>query len=187
MALVVVGGQSRNVGKTNVIAGLISALASLNWTAVKITPHEHGLSPDQNFAVSEESKRTGSKDTSRYLAAGARRALLVQARPGAVQEAMSAVLRQLASAGNAIVESNAVMDFVRPDLYLIVLDPGVADFKESAGQHLSQADAIIATEGSFPEDIAALIAGKPVFRVNPQGSVPADLVEFVRGGIERRD
>ncbi len=184
MALVVVGGQSRNVGKTNIIAGLISALASLNWTAIKITPHEHGLSPERGFSVTEEVERTGPKDTSRYLAAGARRALLIQARTGAVEGAMSAVLRQLAGAESAIIESNSAMDFVRPDLYLMVLDPSLADFKQSAGRHLSQADAIIAAEGPFPEEIAALIAGKLIFRVSPQGSVPPELVEFVRERIE---
>jgi len=37
MAIVVVGGHSRSVGKTSVVAGLIAALREFNWTALKIT------------------------------------------------------------------------------------------------------------------------------------------------------
>ena len=43
MAIVVIGGHSRSVGKTSVVAGLISALPELNWTAVKVTQYGHGI------------------------------------------------------------------------------------------------------------------------------------------------
>jgi hypothetical protein len=185
MALVVVGGQSRKVGKTSVITGLISALAPLNWTAIKITPHEHGLQPEQRFAISEEAEPTGSKDTSRYLAAGARRALLVQARPENIQEAMSAIIDQFAGSGNTIIESNAIVGLVRPDLYLIVLEPSLADFKQSARRRLERADAIVASEGAFSEEVAQELAGKPVFRVTPPTYVSPELVKFVRERLER--
>ena len=39
MAIVVVGGHTRNIGKTSVVAGLISALREFNWTALKITQY----------------------------------------------------------------------------------------------------------------------------------------------------
>ena len=43
MALVVVGGHSRNVGKTSVVAGLIAALPEFKWTAMKITQYGHNV------------------------------------------------------------------------------------------------------------------------------------------------
>jgi len=43
MALIVIGGHSRSVGKTSVVAGLISALSEYNWTALKITQYGHGV------------------------------------------------------------------------------------------------------------------------------------------------
>src|SRR5712692_1749586 len=43
MKLIVVGGHSRNIGKTSVMAGLIRGLPSLGWTAVKITQYGHGI------------------------------------------------------------------------------------------------------------------------------------------------
>ena len=42
MAIIVIGGQSRDVGKTSVVAGLIAALPSYHWTAFKITQFGHG-------------------------------------------------------------------------------------------------------------------------------------------------
>ena len=41
--LVVVGGHSRNIGKTSVVAGLIRRLRDRKWTAVKITQYGHGV------------------------------------------------------------------------------------------------------------------------------------------------
>ena len=42
--LVVVGGHSRNIGKTSVVAGLIRKLRDRKWTALKITQYGNGES-----------------------------------------------------------------------------------------------------------------------------------------------
>jgi hypothetical protein len=41
MAIIVVGGSNRGVGKTALVCGLIAALPEYHWAAVKITTHEH--------------------------------------------------------------------------------------------------------------------------------------------------
>ena len=41
------------------------------------------------------------------------------------------------------MESNSVLRFLRPDLYLTVLDPSTADFKKSAQEFMDRADAAI--------------------------------------------
>jgi molybdopterin-guanine dinucleotide biosynthesis protein len=43
MAIVVVGGHSRSVGKTSVVANLIARLPERHWTACKITQFGHGF------------------------------------------------------------------------------------------------------------------------------------------------
>jgi dethiobiotin synthetase len=43
MAIVVVGGHTRNIGKTSVVAGLVRALPEMRWTAFKITQFGHGV------------------------------------------------------------------------------------------------------------------------------------------------
>ena len=89
MAIVVIGGHSRSVGKTSVVAGLIAALPEYNWTALKITQYGHGVcslngeschcaTDDHSWAISEEKDRSGESDTSRFLVAGAVHALWVR-------------------------------------------------------------------------------------------------------------
>ena len=92
MAVVVVGGHTRNIGKTSVVAGLIAALPEMRWTAMKITQFGHGVcsangeacdceTADHTIAVSEERVANGT-DSGRYLGAGAVRSLWVRTRHG---------------------------------------------------------------------------------------------------------
>jgi hypothetical protein len=133
MSLVVIGGHSRSVGKTSVVAGLISALPEFEWTAAKITQYGHGIcsangeacdcaTGDHSWAFTEERDRTGESDTSRFLAAGAGRVFWVRTEQGRLAEAMPTLRDRLKSARNVIIESNSVMKFLRPDLYLTILD-----------------------------------------------------------------
>ena len=82
MPIVVVGGHTRNIGKTSVVAGLIAALPGRHWTAIKITQFGHNVcsangepcdceTADHTIAISEERSRTSGTDSARYLAAGA--------------------------------------------------------------------------------------------------------------------
>ena len=154
MALLVVGGSTRNIGKTSVVAGLITALRDRRWTAIKITQYGHGIcsadgkecdcaTADHTVAFTEERDRDGRSDTSRYLQAGAKRALWVRTQQGELFEAMPRLRKEIATAGDCIVESNSLVQFVRPDLYITVLDPAIADFKGSARRYADRADLIL--------------------------------------------
>lgn len=149
MAILVVGGHSRNVGKTSVVAGLIAAMPERRWTAMKISQHAHGACSDNGapcgravdelkhgYAITQERDRSGDSDTSRFLVAGARRSLWVRTRPGCLAEAMDRIRRELERAADdgcdVILESNSILRFLRPELYLAVLDPANPDFKQSA-------------------------------------------------------
>ena len=202
MSLIVVGGHSRSVGKTSVVAGLIAALPEFHWTAMKITQYGHGIcsangklcdcaTDDHSWAVTEERDRSGESDSSRFLVAGAARSLWVRTRQGMLAEAMPRVRKELASADNAILESNSVMRFLRPDLYLTVLDAATADFKTSAQQFLDRADAVILHDDT--DEIAwksvslKPVAAKPMFRIRPPQYVTPELVEFVKTRLHHRD
>jgi hypothetical protein len=199
MALIVVGGHSRSVGKTSVVAGLIAALPEFHWTAMKITQYGHGIcsangkvcdcaSNDHSWAVSEERNRSGESDSSRFLVSGAVRSLWVRTRQGMLAEAMPRVRKELATAENAIVESNSVMRFLRPDLYVTVLDASTADFKLTAQQFLDRAGAVVlhdaAAGPSWSNVSLKPVAGRPIFRITPPQYVTPDLVDFVRGKLE---
>jgi hypothetical protein len=201
MALIVIGGHSRNVGKTSVAAGLIAALRDYNWTALKITQYGHGVcsmdgepchcaTDNHSWAISEELERSGETDTSRFLAAGAARAWWVRTEQGRLAEAMPTVRGKLAESENAIVESNSILKFLRPDLYLTVLDPAIADFKKSAQEFLDRADAVIlhqseTAEVAWREISLKPVARRPMFRISPPPYVTFQIVEFVRQGLEK--
>ena len=200
MAIVVIGGHSRSVGKTSVVAGLISALPEYDWTAVKITQYGHGVcsadgapcdcaTADHTWAISEEKDRGGESDTSRFLVAGAMRALWVRTEQGRLAEAMPALRRRLDGSRNVILESNSVLKFLRPDLYLTVLDPSTEDFKNSAREFLDRAGAVILHDGSTTGGSAwqgvslKPVAERPVFRIAPPPYVTPEIVAFVRSRI----
>lgn len=198
MALVVIGGHSRSVGKTSVVAGLISALPEFEWTAAKITQYGHGIcsangeacncaTDDHSWAISEERDRSGESDTSRFLRAGAAQVFWVRTEQGRLAEAMPTLRQRLVSARNVILESNSVMKFLRPDLYLTVLNPDTADFKNSAREFLDRADAVVLHE--TPESPAwqavslKPVAGRPIFRITPPPYVTVEIAEFVRSSL----
>jgi len=200
MALVVIGGHSRSVGKTSVVAGLISALREFDWTAVKITQYGHGIcsadgaacdcaTADHSWAISEERDTTAKSDTSRFLQAGAAQALWVRTEQGRLAEAMPELRRRLQAAPNVIIESNSVMKFLRPDLYLTVLDPGTADFKISAREFLDRADAVLLHESATSEwESVSLkpVKDRPVFQIKPPNYVTNEIASFVRTKLPAR-
>lgn len=201
MAIIIIGGHSRSVGKTSVVAGLIAALPEFHWTALKITQYGHGIcsangqacdcaTGDHSWAITEEKNRAGDSDTSRFLAAGAARVWWVRTEQGRLAEAMPVLREKLAQAENVIVESNSVLKFVRPDLYLTVLDPSTADFKNSAREFLDRASAVILHEANGSstawKDVSLKpVSGRPVFRITPPPYVTSEIVGFVRERLLR--
>lgn len=197
-SLIVIGGHSRSVGKTSVVAGLISALREFEWTAVKITQYGHGVcsangescdcaTGDHSWAISEEHDHSDKSDTSRFLVAGASRALWVRTEQGRLAEAMPALRQRLEAARNVIIESNSVLKFLRPDLYVTVLDPATQDFKNSAREFLDRADAVIlhdaAGKPAWQSVSLKPVAERPVFCITPPPYVTTDIVDFVRSKL----
>jgi hypothetical protein len=200
MPIVVIGGHSRSVGKTSVVAGLIAALPEFRWTALKITQYGHGIcsangeacdcaTDDHSFAVSEENDRSGDSDTSRFLVAGAAHSWWVRTQQGRLAEAMPRVRQILSGAENAIIESNSILRFLKPDLYLTVLDPATADFKSSAQTFLDRADAVLLHSGKNSTDPAwqrvslKPVLTRPTFAIDPLQYVTQEVVEFVRNRL----
>ena len=195
MALIVVGGSTRNIGKTSVVAALIRALAERRWTAIKITQFGHGVcsangepcdceTADHTIAISEERDPHSGTDTARFLKAGAVRSLWIRTRQGQLAEAMPRLRAELAKAENTIIESNSILRFLRPDLYLSVLDPATADFKDSARLFLDRADAVLLPEGILgrPEwkgISLKLLANTPILAIHPPEYVTGQIVHFV--------
>jgi hypothetical protein len=199
MAIVVVGGNTRNIGKTSVVAALIARLPEFRWTAFKITQFGHGFctadghpcacqTDDACLAVNPERDAATGADTSRFLAAGAERVFWVRTRIGRLADAMPRIRAELAAAPNSILESNSVLDFLQPDLYLTVIHPAAQDFKDSARRFLPRADAILCSgpgnacsgQGSAQALLDPALRAKPRFVVAPPDWITHSLADFVR-------
>jgi hypothetical protein len=193
---VVIGGHSRNIGKTGVMAGLIRRLRSYGWTAVKITQYGHGICSldgepcgcaptEHSFLLTEERDARGRSDTARLLAAGARRSLWLRVRQGQLAEALPTLERALKSSAWVMMESNSVLEFIRPKVYLAVLNDAERDFKPSARRFLERADALVTMGGTlnaraWPGIDAAILEAKPHFALRPKHYDSEDLCRFVR-------
>ncbi|MBI4908628.1 MAG: hypothetical protein HY820_33725 [Acidobacteria bacterium] len=195
--LIAVGGHSRNVGKTSVVCGIIAALPEMNWQAFKITQHGHNICSQDGhpcdcapadathpFAIDQQ-VGVDSTDTGRYLRAGARRAWWVRTAQGALGHAIPDLRGLLADAPNNIVESNSLLRFLQPDLYIVVLDYSIADMKDSFRLYMDRADAfVVQTHGLSPPPWQGIpprwLQGKPCFDATPGETIPSQLTEFIR-------
>lgn len=176
MAIIVIGGQAKDIGKTGVVCALIAAMPERRWTAIKISS-AHGrpgdCAPlDCAAAIAEERDPTTGADSSRYLAAGAARAFWVRTAEGQLAQAMPGIRAAIAAAENVILESNSILGWLQPDLYATVLDPRIAAFKASALRYLDRADAILLCAGTMLQPGWSGVSLKatghtPTFRVAP--------------------
>jgi hypothetical protein len=193
--LVVVGGHTRNIGKTSVVSGLIRSLRRRNWTAIKITQFGHGVCSqvgqtcgcetelDHPYALDEEFEPSHT-DSGRFLRAGAKRALWLRTATGQLGNAAPAIEKILRASPYTIVESNSILEFFKPDVYLVVLDFSNNDFKSSSLRFLDRADAFIVIDRGINvplwKDVSrGLYDGKMQFVVKPPQYVTSAISSFV--------
>src|ERR1700747_32023 len=162
--LVVVGGHTRSIGKTQLVCDIIAAFTKTEWMAGKITHYGHGVcaqngedcdcSPtDHVCALDWETRADTGTDSSRFLAAGAKRSFWLRTKQGYLAGGLPLLRRAFEEIGAEatasaerralIVESNSLMQFVKPSLYFAVIDPLREDFKESAQLALDRAQALV--------------------------------------------
>ena len=160
--VVVVGGHTRSIGKTQLVCDVIAAFPDANWIAGKITQYGHGVcaqngencdcAPTEHAcALDWETHSDSGTDSARFLVAGARRSFWLRTKQGFLAEGLPLLrtaLRQIGVDGTGgtiplILESNSLLQFVKPSLYFAVFDPAKEDFKDSARVALDRADALI--------------------------------------------
>ena len=174
--VIVVGGHTRSIGKTQLVCDIISAFPSAQWVAGKITQYGHGVcarngdncdcAPTEHVcALDWEMDAATGTDSARFLASGARRSFWLRTKQGFLAEGLP-LLRAAAQEARAtscvampplILESNSLLQFLKPSLYLAVVDPSKEDFKDSARAALDRADAIVlrCSADALPEAVPA--------------------------------
>jgi len=202
--MVMVGGHTRNIGKTSVVAGIIRALPEFSWTAAKITQFGHGVCSvngeacgctvdEHQFSITEERRLDTGTDTARFLAAGARRSLWVRTKQGELATALPTFAEKISEDEFVIVESNSLRRFMTPAIYLQVVDSSNPDFKVSSQQFFDLSDAFIvvnrtgqtSTDSPGPVLLAREIKKqKPCFEVTEEGSfISGEVIQFVRSKL----
>jgi molybdopterin-guanine dinucleotide biosynthesis protein len=204
MKLVMVGGHTRNIGKTSVVEGIIRATPEFNWTAGKITQFGHGVCSvngetcgcavsEHQFSITEERHRDTGTDTARFLAAGAARSLWVRTKQGELFTALPALRKQIEADEFVIVESNSLRRFMNPAVYLQVLDTANPDFKLSSQQFFDLSDAYVLIERPREESVLPNIVllerevqrNKPCFTVRQEDRfMNEEIIEFVRSKLD---
>ena len=171
MPVVVVGGNGKDVGKTSLICGLIRVLPECQWVAAKVTTHEYGAAG----SVAEEHEAGPQSDTSRFLAAGAKRAFLISAGEDELASAVGE-LRERVGAGAALIfESNRVAEFVDADVCLAVVEDGRKE-KPSFALFLQRADATVVRGGSD----GVILDEFPQFALRDLERVSPEMTEWMR-------
>jgi len=199
MKLVMIGGHTRNIGKTSVVEGIIRALPEFKWTAAKITQFGHGVCSvngeacgcavsEHQFSITEERAADSGTDTARFLAAGARRSLWVRTKQGELFTALPSFKQKINDDEFVIVESNSLRRFMNPTVYLQVLDVSNPDFKVSARQYFDLSDGYVLVsrpDASPVSDNAALLMrevqkDKPCFMVSERDRFISDeVIKFI--------
>jgi len=210
--VIVVGGHTRSIGKTQLVCDVIAAFPQANWIAGKITQYGHGVcaqngdncdcAPDEHVcAISWETRADTGTDSSRFLAAGARRSFWLRTKQGFLAEGLPllrAALEETLAASDAapaplILESNTLLRFLKPSLYFAVVDPAKDDFKESARVVLDRADALVlrSPADALPSAAPAwtklpsrLLREKPSVTQREGESLPAPLHVLVQRALE---
>src|SRR5277367_6268236 len=218
--VVVVGGHTRTIGKTQLVCDIIAAFPKARWIAGKITQYGHGVcaqnghdcdcAPDEHIcAISWEHSAATGTDSSRFLAAGARRSFWLRTKQGflaeglpilreAIGEISESATENSSASENArkptalIVESNSLMQFVKPSLFFAVLDPAKEDFKDSARAALDRADALVlrgnsitaTAEPAWMKLPAKLLREKPSVNQREGDPLPDPLTVLIKRALE---
>jgi hypothetical protein len=210
--LIVVGGHTRSIGKTQLVCDLIAAFPQANWIAGKITQYGHGVcaqngencdcAPSEHSAAFDwEASADSGTDSARFLAAGAKNSFWLRTKQGFLAEGLPLLRREFAnllpSNGNdvssLIIESNSLLQFLKPTLYIAVIDSAKDDFKDSARTAIDRADILVfRAAGNLPDTTgpawqklpAKILRGRPSV-TQPEGQpLPTPLLVLVQRTLD---
>lgn len=156
--LILVGGGSRNLGKTEFVTGLIKKFKFQKPViGIKIKTlypndsffHGNNHNPlNGNYRITKFSKPENNEDTSRMLRAGAEKVFKIKSKIDFLGEAFHDLLAKEDFSDKIIVcESNSLRDYVVPALFIIILSKETGNIKPSAKRLMKYADKIVYSDG----------------------------------------
>jgi hypothetical protein len=87
-----------------------------------------------------------------------------------------------------VIESNRILKYIDPDLYLFVLRYDIEDFKKSARETIGRASAIVSVNTTFaPPEWKGFskeaLSGIPVFVAEEPHRIPQRLFDFIQSRL----
>jgi hypothetical protein len=156
--ILLIAGSGRNVGKTTLACKILQQENEKKPVAVKITPHFHEATPGlvefargDGWMIYEETNASTRKDSSKFLQNGAAGSYLIEAQKERLDEAFSALLKEIPDNVPVVIESTALAEFVVPGLFVAVLHH--EDFRKTELEPLlNQAGLLVVSDGEkfFP-------------------------------------
>jgi hypothetical protein len=155
--LLLVGGASRNVGKTTFISSLIRNFSkSHKIVGIKVkTIYDNDLffhgndigSIKENFILIEEFDLDNEKDSAGMLKAGAKRAFRLKVHHSQLLIAFNYFIDLLGEETLIVCESNSIRRVIIPDLFLFIKFPDNLNIKPSGIELEKKANRVIYTDG----------------------------------------
>lgn len=150
--MIMIGGNSRNSGKTTMACNCISKLsASHEVVGLKVTsvrPGEEDLHGKHNedfsagFAIFEELNPDSNKDTSKMLKAGAAHVYYIRAEENFTKQAILYFLSTYVNKQLIVCESRSLSEIVTPGMFLVMMKLNIDGQDKDMSKYLVKADKI---------------------------------------------
>lgn len=166
--MLMIGSTGRNLGKTQLACTFLRKFSKFHSiVGIKVTPimvrdGQHLFqgegcrvcsSLNGAYTIVEETNTDSSKDTARFLCAGASRVFWLRVFKERLQDGLTALMNIVGPGTISICESNLLRHVVEPGLFLLVTNPKLNRWKNSALKVQDHADRIVFSEnGKFNFD-----------------------------------
>jgi hypothetical protein len=151
--MVMIGGNSRNSGKTTLACSIISKFSITNEVVgLKVTgirpgeAHLHGNHSGETmhgYTILEETDCSSGKDTSKMLKAGATRVFYIFAEDIFIEKAILHFVSMYINNQVIVCESRSLRDIVKPGLFLMMVRLPASVKEKDVSVYLSKADKAI--------------------------------------------
>lgn len=194
--MVLFGATGRNSGKTTAACDLIRSLAPLRevW-ALKVTTADRSEGTvchrggegcgaclfNEPFILAQEDGANPDKDTSRLLAAGAKKSYWLRSDRANLADGFKAFLAMVPEGAAIVSESNTLREFVWPGFFVIVVN-NAGPPKPTAQRVIELADLIIESDGIISEDNLAQIRSRATLALAKASfKSPSSLLDQAKG------
>ena len=160
--MIMIGGNSRNSGKTTIACNCISKLSSthevIGLKVTSVRPGEENMHGNHienvtgNFTIFEELSPESHKDTSKMLKAGAAHVYYIRVEENFIQQAVLHFLAKYINKQIIVCESRSLRGFITPGLFLMMMRLPQEGKVKNISDYLGKADEVF----YFGEDLEGI-------------------------------